>query len=65
MMKIMCNRKEGTQARRRVTGLMGEEAGRGVVADITVTPKNVLAVRHTVVQAHHLPENIRNLEGKN
>jgi hypothetical protein len=30
---------------------MGEEAGRGVIADITVAPKDVLAVRHTAVQA--------------
>jgi len=58
-------RKEETQVRRRVAELMGKEAGRGVVADITVAPKDVLAVRHTVVQAHHLPENIRNLEGRN
>jgi len=44
---------------------MGAEAGRGVVADIKVSLKDVLAVRHTVVQAHHLPENIRNMEGRN
>ena len=58
-------RKEESQVRRRVTELMGEEAGQGVVANITVTPKNVLVVRHTTVEAHHLPENIRNLEGRN
>jgi hypothetical protein len=42
---------------------MGEEVGRGVVADILVTPKDILTVRHTVVQARPLPENIENLEG--
>ena len=44
---------------------MGEEVDRGVVADITVAPKDVLTVRHTVVQAYHLPENIENMEGRN
>ena len=44
---------------------MGEEVGRGVVANILVAPKNILTGRHTVVQAHPLPENIRNLEGGN
>jgi hypothetical protein len=44
---------------------MGEEVGRGVVADILVSPKDILTVRHTVVQAHPLLENIENLEGRN
>ena len=44
---------------------MGEEADQGMVADITVASKDVLTVRHTVVQAHHLPENIENREGRN
>jgi hypothetical protein len=58
-------RKEEIQVRKRVEELVGEEAGRGVIADTTVAPKNVLAIRHTAVQAHHLPENIINLEGRN
>ena len=44
---------------------MGEEVGRGVVAEILVTPKDILAVRHTVVQAHPLPENTENMERRN
>jgi hypothetical protein len=42
----------------------GEEVGRGVVADILVAPKDILTVRHTVVQAHPL-QNIENLERRN
>jgi hypothetical protein len=60
--KLEKGRDSSTTESRRTHG---KEAGRGVVADITVAPKNVLAVRHTAVQAHHLPENIRNLEGRN
>ena len=44
---------------------MGEEVGQGVVADILVAPKDILTVRHTVVQARPLPENIENLERRN
>ena len=44
---------------------MGEEVGRGVVADILVAPKDILTVRHTLVQACPLPENIENLEKRN
>ena len=44
---------------------MGEKVGRGVVADILVAPKDILTGRHTVVQAHPLPENIKNLEKRN
>jgi hypothetical protein len=49
----------------RVAEPMGEEVGRGVVADILVSPKDILTGRHTVVQAHPLPENIENLERRN
>ena len=56
---------EETQVRRRVREPMGEEVGRGVVADILVSPKDVLIVRHTVVQARPLPENIENMERRN
>jgi hypothetical protein len=58
-------RREETQVRQRVAEIMGEEVDRGVVADITVAPKNILTVRHTVVQARPLPENIENLERRN
>jgi hypothetical protein len=44
---------------------MKEEEGQGAVADILVTPKDILTGRHTVVQAHPLPENIKNLERRN
>jgi hypothetical protein len=44
---------------------MGEEVGQGVVDDILVAPKDILTVRHTVVQARPLPENIKNLERRN
>jgi hypothetical protein len=44
---------------------MGEEVGRGVVADISVAPKDILTGRHIVVLSHPLPKNIENLEGRN
>ena len=58
-------RREETQVRQRVAKIMGEEADRGVVADITVAPKNIQTGRHTVVRARPLPENIENLEKRN
>jgi hypothetical protein len=42
-----------------------EEGDRGVVTDITVSPRSILTGRHTVVQARPLPENIENLERRN
>jgi hypothetical protein len=44
--------------------LRGEE-DRGVVADIIVSPRSILARKHTVVQARPLPENTENLERMN
>ena len=58
-------RKEETQVRWRVVEPMVEEVDRGVVADITVTPKNIWTGRHTVVRARPQPENIENLEERN
>jgi hypothetical protein len=58
-------RREETQVRQRVAEIMGEEVDRGVVADITVAPKNIRTGRHTAVRARPLPENIENLEGRN
>ena len=43
----------------------GRRSRSGVVADILVAPKDILTGRHTVVQAHPLPENIENMEGRN
>jgi hypothetical protein len=60
--KLEKERDSGTTESRRD---MGEEVDRGVVADITVAPKNIRIGRHTVVQARPLPENIKNLEGRN
>jgi hypothetical protein len=58
-------RKEETQVQRGVTEPMGEEVGRGVVADILVAPKDIMTVRYIVVQARPLPENIKNMEARN
>jgi hypothetical protein len=60
--KLEKGRDSGTTESRKI---MGEEVDRGVVADITVAPKNIRTGRHTTVQAHPLPENIKNLEGRN
>jgi hypothetical protein len=60
--KLEKGRDSSTTESRRT---MGEEVDRGVVADITVAPKNIRTGRHTVVQARPLPENIENLEGRN
>jgi hypothetical protein len=39
-----------------VSGPLRGEEDRGVVADIIVTPQSILVRKHTVVQAHLLPE---------
>ena len=54
-----------TQARQRVAGPLRGEEDRGVVADIIVAPQSILVRKHTVVQAHPLPENVEDLEWMN
>ena len=53
------------QADQEVSEPLRGEEDRGVVADITVSPRSILARRHTVVQARPLPENTENMEGMN
>jgi hypothetical protein len=54
-----------TQADQEVSEPLREKEDRGVVVDITVSPRSILARRHTVVQARPLPENTENMEGMN
>jgi hypothetical protein len=45
-----------TRADQEVSKPLRREGDRGVVADITVAPKDILTGRRIVVQARHLPE---------
>jgi hypothetical protein len=54
-----------TQADQEVLEPLRGEEDRGVVVDITVSPRSILVRRHIVVQALPLLENTENLEGLN
>ena len=54
-----------TQADQKVSEPLRGEEDQGVVTDITVYPRIILARKHTVVQARPLPKSIENLEGMN
>jgi hypothetical protein len=52
-----------TQVDQEVSKPLRGEGDQGVVTNITVSPRSILARRHTIVQARPLPENIGNMEG--
>jgi hypothetical protein len=57
--------KESDTSKTRSHKTLREKEDRGVVADIVVTPLNILIRKHTVVQAHPLLENTEDLEWMN
>ena len=51
-----------TQADQEVSEPLRGKEDRGVVADIIIAPQSIPIRKHTVVQAHPLPENTEDLE---
>jgi 3-deoxy-D-arabino-heptulosonate 7-phosphate (DAHP) synthase len=58
-------KKRVTQEDQEVSEPLRGEEDRGVVADIIISPRSILAGKHTVVQARPLPENTENMERMN
>ena len=54
-----------TEAKQGVARPLREKEDRGVVADIIVAPQSILVRKHTVVQAHPLPKNTKDMEWMN
>ena len=54
-----------TEADQEVSEPLRGEEDRGVVVDITISSRSIMARRHIVVQARPLPENTENLERMN
>jgi hypothetical protein len=63
--KMESQKTLGEEGNQEALGLPRGKGGRGVVADILVTPKDIPVGEHTVVQARLLPESIKNMEGMN